>query len=103
MINIFSIKMNDKSNQSSEQDTIMEFPCRFPIKVMGKAMEDFDSLVVGIIRNHVDDLTEGAVTTRASKAGNYLSVTVVIEANSKQQLDNIYMELSAHEKVIMAL
>lgn len=81
----------------------MEFPCDFPIKVMGKAEDDFDSLVVGIIKPHVADIKEGAVKTRASKAGNYLSVTVTVQAQSKQQLDNIYLDLTAHEKVIMAL
>ena len=90
-------------NESNSEETLLQFPCAFPIKVMGKHEDDFDSLIVSIIRRHVDDLAEGAVKTRPSRGGRYLAVTVVVEATSKQQLDNIYMELTAHERVLMAL
>lgn len=89
--------------EENSDETLMEFPCSFPIKAMGEVADDFDSLIVSIIRKHVDDLSEGAVKTRSSRGGRYLSVTVVVEAKSKQQLDNIYMDLTAHERVIMAL
>ena len=89
--------------QENEQDSIMEFPCNFPIKVMGVAEENFDMLVVNIVRKHAPDLTEGAVKSRMSKQGKYVSITVTVTAKSRQQLDNIYMELTAHEKVLMAL
>ncbi|MBL1141828.1 MAG: DUF493 domain-containing protein [Proteobacteria bacterium] len=89
--------------QEIEEDTIMEFPCQFPIKAMGKAEEGFDILVVGIIRKHVADLTENAVKSRPSKEGKFVSVTVTVVAENKQQLDNIYIELTAHEKVLWAL
>ena len=95
--------MTDKFDTPDEEETLLEFPCDFPIKAMGLAVENFDSRVVGIIRKHVDDLHEGAITTRSSKGGKYLSVTVVVQATSKKQLDNIYMELTADEQVIMAL
>ena len=81
----------------------MEFPCQFPIKVMGLAEENFDLLVVEIVRRHAPDLSEGAVKSRHSSAGKYISITVTVTAQSRQQLDNIYLELTAHEKVIMAL
>ena len=88
---------------SEEQETLLEFPCRFPIKAMGRAGEDFDTLVVQMVRRHVPDLNEAAVTLRESSGGKWVSVTVVIEATSKSQLDAIYRELSAHEKVVWAL
>ena len=88
---------------SDEQETLLEFPCRFPIKAAGKAGEEFDSLVVEIVRRHVPDLTEAAVSLRESSGGKWVSVTVVIEASSKDQLDAIYRELSAHEKVVWAI
>jgi putative lipoic acid-binding regulatory protein len=65
---------------NSEQDTIIEFPCQFPIKVMGKAEGDFDAMVVEIIRKHVPDLTDFAVKSRLSREGRYVSVTITIEA-----------------------
>lgn len=94
--------MSNKSTQDN-RETLLEFPCRFPIKVMGKAESDFDAIVYDIIRRHVEDIHEGAVQTRDSRNGNYVAVTVTIVARSREQLDNIYMELTAHEKVLMAL
>jgi len=88
---------------SEETDSLLEFPCRFPIKAMGKNMNDFDALVVEIVRRHVGDLHESAVTSRPSSGGAYMAVTVVIEASSRSQLDNIYQELSANPAVLMAL
>jgi putative lipoic acid-binding regulatory protein len=87
----------------SEEETLLEFPCQFPIKAMGKNTPDFDSIVVAIVRQHVDDVNEGAVKTRASKGDKYLSVTVTIEASSKQQLDAIYQGLTDCPDVLMAL
>lgn len=87
----------------SEQETLLQFPCDFPIKAMGKAEADFDLLVVEIVRRHVPDLAEDAVKTRPSKGGKWVSVTITVKAESKAQLDAIYMDLSSHERVVMAL
>ena len=87
----------------NEEESVMEFPCRFPIKAMGIAEDGFDILVVGIVRKHVSDLTENSVKSRSSQGGKYISITVEVTAESKQQLDNIYLELTAHEKVLWAL
>lgn len=86
-----------------ETETLLEFPCDFSIKAMGRAEPGFDLLVVEMIRNHVPDLHEGAVKSRPSKGGKWVSVTVTIQASSKDQLDAIYLDLTAHEKVVMAL
>jgi uncharacterized protein len=84
------------------EETLLEFPCPFAIKAMGKNNLEFDLLVIEIVRRHVPE-DEKAVTTRPSKDGNYLAVTVLIEATSKQQLDAIYQDLSDHPHVLMAL
>ncbi len=84
-------------------DSIFDFPCEFPIKAMGVAEDDFDCLVVGLIRKHSPDLSEGAISTRFSQGGRYMSVTVTIQAHSRQQLDDIYMDLTAEERVLVAL
>ncbi len=81
----------------------LTFPCRFPVKVMGHAADDFESLVVAIVRGLGAELPEGAVTTRASRGGRYLAVTVTVEASSREQLDQIYRALTAHERILMAL
>ncbi|QYZ67990.1 MAG: lipoate regulatory protein YbeD [Gammaproteobacteria bacterium (ex Lamellibrachia satsuma)] len=90
-------------NNEQETETLLEFPCDFSIKTMGRAEPGFDLLVVEMIRNHVPNLHEGAVKSRSSKGGKWVSVTVTIQASSKDQLDAIYLDLSAHEKVVMAL
>ena len=80
-----------------------EFPCTYKIKAMGLHEPHFDALVVEIIRRHQPDIQEGAVTRKPSKTGKYISVTVAIEAQSRKQLDAIYDDLTAHEKVLMRL
>ncbi len=82
---------------------LLEFPCDFAIKAMGRAGTDLEAVVVGIVRRHAPDLGEGAVRSRPSRDGNYLSVTVTLHADSREQLDDIYRELTAHEQVLMAL
>jgi len=85
------------------EESLLTFPCDFPIKVMGRAEPGFDLLVVELVRRHAPDLTEGAVSSRASQGGKWVSVTVMLRAESKAQLDAIYLDLTAHEKVVMAL
>jgi putative lipoic acid-binding regulatory protein len=88
---------------TEQNDEHFDFPCDFPIKIMGRSDCELESLVVEIINKHVDDLGEGAVKTRPSGKGNFMSVTVVVKARSREQLDNIYLELTAREEVLMAL
>lgn len=88
-------------NEASE--SLLEFPCDFPIKVMGRAEPGFDALVVELVRRHAPNLGEGAVTSRPSKGGKWVAVTVILRAESKSQLDAIYLDLTAHEKIVMAL
>ena len=82
-----------------ETETLLEFPCDFGIKAMGESSAEFDSLVVSIVRRHSEDIDEGAVTTKQSSGGKFTSVTVMIRATSKAQLDAIYRDLSSHELV----
>jgi putative lipoic acid-binding regulatory protein len=85
------------------QESPLTFPCEFPIKVMGLAHEAFDITVFDIVRKHVPDLKEAAVSMRSSKEGKYLSVTVVVQASSREQLDAIYIDLTQCDQVLMAL
>ncbi len=87
----------------SEEQSLLEFPCQFAIKVMGRTSPELDVLIVEIIRRHSPDLREGAVTSRPSKGGNYTAITVTVEASSRKQLDAIYQDLTASPHVLMAL
>jgi len=83
--------------------SLFNFPCAFPIKAMGWHADDFDALVVGIVRKHAPDLQDTSIEKRYSRGGRYVSVTVTIQARSREQLDNIYQELAANGQVLMAL
>jgi len=84
-------------------DTLLEFPCDFPVKVMGKYADDFEALVREIAERHVGVLPEEAVSSRPSSNRRFLAVTIVIRAKSKQQLDELYLDLASSEQVLMAL
>ncbi len=92
-----------KQSLIMSEQTFFEFPCQFPVKAMGKADMDLDLLVIEIVRRHAPDVKADAVTTRPSKDGNFIAITVIIEASSKKQLDAIYQDLTDHPHVLMAL
>jgi len=86
-----------------ERDTLLKFPCEFPIKAMGRNEASFQTLVENIILNHAEIYANKPITTNASSSGKYLSVTVTVEAQSKDQLDRIYQDLTDCEQVLVAL
>ena len=87
----------------SEADSPLQFPCDFPVKVVGHHTDDFEAQVVTIVRRHVPDLGEGAVRSRPSNGGKYLAVTVTLRATSQAQLDAVYRALSSWEQALMVL
>jgi putative lipoic acid-binding regulatory protein len=90
-------------NQDRQEDTLLEFPCDFPIKIMGSRSDDFAQTMVEIVLRHAPDFIAESVEMRASSSGNYLSVTCTIRATSKPQLDALYRELSGHPLVKVVL
>jgi putative lipoic acid-binding regulatory protein len=87
----------------ADGDTLLEFPCDFPLKIMGATRDDFAQAVVAVVLKHAPDFDPAGVTMRPSKAGNYLSLTCTIRATSKAQLDALYRELSSHPLVRVVL
>lgn len=87
----------------SENDSVFDFPCKFPIKAMGRASADFEPLVRSLVLNHAELHPGEQVTVASSGEGNFLSVTVVITAQSRDQLDRIYQDLSDCAQILMAL
>lgn len=88
---------------TDEKDTLFEFPCEYPLKVMGRRSDDFRSIVLGIVQKHAGPIAPDKIEERPSKDGNYLSLTCTIQAQSKAQLDAIYRELTSCERVLVAL
>ena len=95
--------MPDDYPMTPAQRPSFNFPCSFPLKAIGRGGEDFEDVVVEIVRRHVPDLDDDAVSTRSSEPGKYLSVTVTFMAQSRAQLDALYRELSTHEQVLILL
>jgi uncharacterized protein len=87
----------------AEPETLLEFPCDFPLKIMGATRDDFAQTIVAVVLSHAPDFDPAGVTMRPSKAGNYLSLTCTIRATSKAQLDALYRELSSHPLVKVVL
>jgi putative lipoic acid-binding regulatory protein len=85
------------------QVSLLEFPCAFPIKVMGRTQPGFAQAIVEVVQKHAPDFDPATLEMRASKAGNYLSVTATVNAKSREQLDDLYRELVAHSMVTMVL
>lgn len=84
-------------------ETLLKFPCEFPIKVMGPATPEFEARILNIVHKHAPDMGETSVNVRLSKDGKYQSITVTINANSKEQLDALYREITSDKEVLMAL
>jgi hypothetical protein len=85
------------------EDSLIEYPCDFPIKIMGVAADDFAQSMVEIVLRHAPDFAADSVEMRASSGGAYLSVTCTIRAVSREQLDDLYRELSGHPAVKVVL
>jgi putative lipoic acid-binding regulatory protein len=81
----------------------LAFPCEFPIKVMGRKQPGFAQAVSDIVRRHAPDFDPATVAMRPSRQGRYLSVTCVVRAISREQLDALYQELCDHPQVVMVL
>jgi putative lipoic acid-binding regulatory protein len=83
--------------------TLFKFPCDFPLKVLGRRSDDFRSIVLGIVRKHAGDIAPERIEERPSRDGNYLSLTCTFAAQSREQLDALYRELTACERVLVVL
>ena len=88
---------------TEERTTLLEFPCEFPIKIMGARVDSFAQTVIEVVLRHAPDFDPANVQMRPSAKGNYLAITCTLNATSKDQLDALYMELSAHPMVKVVL
>ena len=87
----------------SQQDTLLEFPCEFPLKIMGETRPDFAEVICGVVAEHAPGFDAGRMEMRGSSGGKYISLTCTVTATSKQQLDDLYRALSAHPLVKVVL
>lgn len=88
---------------TEQPETLLEFPCAFPLKVMGLSSDALAQTVLEIVRRHAPDFDGAQMEMRASSGGKYVSLTCTITATSKAQLDALYRELSGHPLVKVVL
>ena len=79
-----------------KKDTLIDFPCDFPIKIIGIVSEEFTSIIVDIIQKHLPKFDARKIEMKGSSGGKYISLTCTLHVVSKNQLDDIYRELSSH-------
>jgi uncharacterized protein len=87
----------------SDAGELFQFPCEFPIKVMGRDSESFRTLTLAIVERHAGPLATGQISERMSREGRFLALTYTIRAQSRAQLDTIYQDLTDSGVVLVAL
>ncbi len=93
----------DTSKNSPSEESLIEYPCAFSIKVMGVAIPEFRTKVIEIATKHDSQFNETKVKERHSKNNKYLSMTLTIAAQNREQLDALYEELTACELSLWVL
>jgi hypothetical protein len=86
-----------------DDPSLLEYPCDFPLKILGHTQAGFAQAVLEVVRRHAPDFDGSTIELRASKRRKYLSITCVIRATSRDQLDRLYQELCDHPMVVMVL
>ena len=88
---------------TEERTTLLEFPCEFPIKIMGARVDDFAQVVLEVVLTHAPDFDAATMQMRPSAKGNSLALTCTVNATSQAQLDALYREMSSHPMVNVVL
>jgi len=89
--------------ETPDADALFNFPCDFPIKVMGKTHPEFQDTIVTVIRQFDGEFDVTRIETRPSSGGNYTGLTVTVRAQSRAHLDDIYRALTGHPMVRIVL
>ncbi len=98
-----SASSHPPATSDPRKDSLIEYPCRFPIKVMGAMVDGFADALAEVAREFDPDFDAATMELRPSKGGNYLGVTLTITATSREQLDGLYLRLTSHPMVKIVL
>jgi putative lipoic acid-binding regulatory protein len=85
------------------KESLIEYPCDFPLKVFGEAQQGFAQAIASVVQAHAPDFDSTTIEMRSSSNARYISLTCVIRATSREQLDNLYRDLTSHPMVKMVL
>lgn len=81
----------------------LQFPCEFPLRIIGRNEDDFEGFAIAFVREFVPALQTDAVRSRFSNGGAYISITMTFTAESREQVDAIYQAMTGHERILFAL
>jgi putative lipoic acid-binding regulatory protein len=84
-------------------ESLLKFPCDFPLKIMGRDSQEFRDTVKHIVEKHTGPIDPAGVEERPSKNGNYIGLTYTVLAQGQQQLDDLYRELTSCKAVLVVL
>lgn len=84
-------------------EQLLEFPVDFPLKIMGRRVDHFAQTISDLVRSHMPEFDPATIELRSSTKGTYLSLTVTVRVNCRQQLETLYNEISAHPLVRIVL
>jgi putative lipoic acid-binding regulatory protein len=85
------------------EDSLIQYPCDFPIKVMGRAVDAFLPAMAALVRGFDPEFDPATIEVRPSASGNYLGLTLTVRVHSREQLDDLYRALHGHELVSVVL
>lgn len=87
----------------TDKETLIEFPCNFPIKIIGKKTSNFATEIIEITRKHFPDTADKDIVYQESQQGNYQSLTITVYTHNKASLDALYLDLTKHSDIKMVL
>jgi uncharacterized protein len=87
----------------TDNESLIEFPCNFPIKIIGNNTAYFATEIIEITRKHFPNTPDEVIIMQESQHGNYLSLTITVYVHNKQTLDALYLELTKHPDIKMVL
>ena len=93
----------DGKTIANRAESLIEYPCKFPIKVMGTKVDGLVHAITLITKQFDPEFDSSTIELRESKGGKYLGVTVTVNATSREQLDELYRTLSTHPMVKVVL
>ena len=92
-----------KPNGHHKEESAIQFPCDFTLKIMGKTEGDFEAIATDIVKKHFPKTSSNHIQKKLSKDKNYLSLSVTVHAITKAELDALYQELSTTQGILMVL
>jgi uncharacterized protein len=96
-------KAGDSSVEQTPEPPKIEFPCAYPIKVMGRSSEDFESIIVDVFERHAPGFDQQTIAAKVSSKGTFTSLTITITATGPDQLEALHQDLLATGQVTMVL